>query len=67
MKDNWILVKDQLPEEDKKVLVVDEFNTMKVMSFYNGGWEDVEGFYDDSGIEKIYWMPLPDPPTLGDR
>jgi hypothetical protein len=69
---NWISVKDRLPEEDIAVLVYgqvlnDPPDVIGVRRRYNGDqewkytWESEDGFiYREDDV--THWMPLPEPP-----
>ena len=59
--DEWISVKDRLPESGETTLVYN--GDIDVHGFWNGRWLD----YDENGypFEVLYithWMPLPEPP-----
>ena len=62
----WISVKDRLPEERTEVLVyrggyIDMMNVYTYLG--NGEWEDSYGYWSKTEDEGItYWMPLPDLP-----
>ena len=59
----WISVKDRLPEVGVPVLVHEGPYNYQVIATINsdGRWEDtVEGYM---AIHVTHWMPLPDPPT----
>ena len=58
----WISVKDRLPENDQKVLCFNYNGEYKVLR-----WNYIDWMWN-SGIEwlkedyVLYWMPLPQPP-----
>jgi hypothetical protein len=60
----WISVKDQLPDEDARVLCFGFTGSMIVGSI----WAEVEkeGYYAESGEDMLdevtHWMELPEPP-----
>ena len=68
----WISVKDRLPEEDDNYIVTacDEgcsagegiwYSTVVVVAeYYKGSWT----WYDEYSLEGIvtHWMPMPEPP-----
>ena len=67
-KQEWILVKDRLPEEDKDVLVFgyyhEAFQTLicHYRTDFKGQWfTSVAG---QQVYEVTHWMPLPQPPEI---
>jgi len=57
----WIAIKDQLPEENKAVLLYDQDNYMAVAWLQNNSFVFECMFY---GINDFtHWMPLPKPPS----
>jgi hypothetical protein len=67
---NWISVKDRLPEEKEAVLVTDGTD-MSVGCLYHKQFEpeNVIPTYDMSCVEFdlgniTHWMPLPEPPEV---
>ena len=54
VKQEWISVKDRLPEEDEEVLV-----------YWDDGFE-IGRYVGGEVGENIYWMPLPEPPKEGE-
>lgn len=69
----WISVKDQLPEDDQRVLVLDACGKVRICKhtlwedrntsgeFYLWDYDDdCNSFYSDE--EVTHWMPLPEPP-----
>lgn len=57
----WISVKDKLPEIEEEVLIQLSWDDMNVVmaSLRNDGWySNVASFKDD---EVLYWRPLPKP------
>ena len=72
----WISVKDRLPEDDTKVLVLTPKGRMRVARVtvphqrinkrYDPleAWWWVDGF--DRSVNATHWMPLPEPPKEGD-
>ena len=60
-ENEWISVKDSLPEEaTDRVLVCDAFTKNQAVGFMSDGyincWDDM---FDDA---ITHWMPLPEPP-----
>ena len=63
----WISVKDKLPEINTDVLICRGYRKRDVISLYtylgHDEWEDEYGYWsrtDDEGI--THWMSLPEPP-----
>ena len=68
-KQEWISVKDRLPEIDKKVLVCDiDVEDEPVIHTYELSIDEDGYFWSDEGgwwidFECVtHWMPLPEPP-----
>ena len=65
-KPEWISVKDRLPERDRKVLVIDGHNDIRILAFWrkNGNeWEWITETYGISRKNDVkMWMPLPELP-----
>ena len=69
---NWISVKDRLPEGNNMVLVCVN-GTYKNITFKNAiqiadyskdeGWI-IDGYFDFKRPKIDYWMPLPEPPEM---
>jgi hypothetical protein len=70
MQNEWISVKDRLPENNCKCLIwteiyftpdhIDEpnhYDGFEISSFYKE-----HGFISKSGLFAKYWQPLPEPP-----
>ena len=56
----WISVKERLPEEGQDVLVFDEgIFSVKSLSSYTHKWHPYENGFD---CEPSHWQPLPKPP-----
>lgn len=70
-KPEWISVKDSLPERDRKVLVIDGHNGIRILAFWrkNGNeWEWITETYGISRKNDVkMWMPLPEPPKEEER
>lgn len=69
--DNWINIKDQLPEQGVEVLVTAEINgdfTSIDMASWGGLWSKGDTIVMDYGVEDdwvpcTHWMPLPKLPN----
>ena len=60
MKEQWISVKDRLPDEYEEYIV--NGPNVTTMEWTELGWySDVIGHYVDQKL-ITHWMPLPDPP-----
>lgn len=55
----WIDVKDRMPEEDKEVLICSQWGTIDVGWHYDTYWATEHNTYED--YEVAAWMPLPEP------
>lgn len=73
----WISVKDKLPEEAVKVLIYTEYNAT-AYGFFTGAYYNNRPLFaitmnrnsKHSWYEEIrvsHWMPLPEPPKDGDK
>ena len=66
MKNEWISIKDRLPENFQYIIVgrVDEPNVMEIVSYQDSY---ASSYYWGSGThifaKPTHWMPLPKPPT----
>ena len=56
---NWISIKEKLPQIYERVLAYDTCGWISILSLVNKNtWEDEYGYLDT--IDKVlYWMPLP--------
>lgn len=65
---NWISVKDRLPEDDKDVLVYNSRSKEIIMASYNSDydeWDNLYNYYDYLPVDEItYWQPLPELPEV---
>lgn len=65
---NWISVKDRLPEDDKDVLVYNSRSKEIIMASYNSNydeWDNLYNYYDYLPVDEItYWQPLPELPKV---
>lgn len=62
---NWISVKDRLPEDDKDVLVYDSRSKEIIMASYNSDYDEWDNLYDYLSVDTItYWQPLPELPEV---
>ncbi len=62
----WISVKDRLPEEDKPYIISYRSNDeQKVVGAFWDSFEGYNQFTTDEGLiyeDVTHWMPLPNPP-----
>ena len=56
----WIDVKDRMPEEDKEVLICSQWGTIDVGWHYDTYWATEHNTYEEDG-DIVAWMPLPEP------
>jgi hypothetical protein len=69
----WISVKDRLPEPEKEVLVWYRYTWGAGFTSYRFGisrwYANIKRWYEGclpKDIEVLYWQPLPEPPKDGD-
>ena len=55
----WISVKERLPDNGEVVLVCDEHELILMAEHYSYGWVSNPLFVK---IKVTHWMPLPEPP-----
>lgn len=63
--DNWISVKDKLPQDDSDCLIYDATSNITLVGWYDIGdkvWEDCRGFIYCDEDDITHWQPLPQPP-----
>lgn len=63
MENNWISVKDEMPQDGVQVLVYSKHKWVAIGSTIKG--YKVKRFYDGDGCSWnsiTHWMPLPEPP-----
>lgn len=61
MENNWISVKERLPEDDSYYLTFTTEHTFEVYR-YDGDGEWVTDWGDTANHDITHWMPLPEPP-----
>ena len=65
---NWISVKERVPEKNDDVLVYDGYNNEVDMAYLDSDYEWISLtnnlVFHEGDID--YWMPLPDPPVIID-
>ena len=70
-KPEWMNIKNNLPERDRNVLVIDGHNGIRILAFWrkNGNeWEWITETYGISRKNDVkMWMPLPELPKEGKR
>lgn len=65
---DWISVKDLLPEDDQSVLMCEEGQTgLPLIGWYETEGEDIPGFYaahsfQNARVHVTHWLPLPNIP-----
>lgn len=69
----WVSVKDRLPEPEKEVLVWYRYTWGAGFTAYRFGisrwYSNIKRWYEGclpKDIEVLYWQPLPEPPKAGD-
>lgn len=65
----WISVKDRLPDENQKCLVYRDIDAdLKITTgIWHSEWKAFDGLRHGTRLEDtIAWMPLPEPPKDGD-
>lgn len=56
----WISVKDTLPDNNKRIIVIDEHSDIHRAKFEGGYWRELYTGFDIHNVE--YWMPEPELP-----
>lgn len=59
-KTQWISVKDKLPDNDERIIVIDEYSDIHRAKFENGRWRELYTWFDIPNVEL--WMPEPELP-----
>lgn len=59
-KTQWISVKDKLPDNDERVIVIDEYSDIHRAKFSCGCWRELYTWFDIPNVEL--WMPEPELP-----
>lgn len=59
-KTQWISVKDKLPDNDERIIVIDEYSDIHRAKFENGRWREFYTWFDIPNVEL--WMPEPELP-----
>ncbi len=60
----WISVKDRLPEDSREVLIYDKRSGDVLYAWYSmETWNENDFCYEGDDLDDIsHWMPLPEPP-----
>lgn len=60
----WISVKERLPEAGERVLATDGYFVGEFFLNMRGQWlrYDISGCLLVASLDILYWMPLPEPP-----
>lgn len=69
VNDDWISIKDRLPDENQKCLVYRDIdNDLKITTgIWHSDRKTFDGLRHGTRLENtIAWMPLPEPPKDGD-
>lgn len=62
LREPWVSVKDALPKEDGRHLVLYKTRTGNIRAFI-GDFDSIDGKWMTGINEDVhYWMPLPEPP-----
>jgi hypothetical protein len=67
MKDNWISVKDRLPEKGQEVLIFDKYTDTVNYCWYNEGIWDCGCYCEIYYNHVTHWQPIPAPPKDGNK
>lgn len=59
-KTQWISVKDKLPDNDERIIVIDEYGDIHRAKFEGGCWRELYTWFDIPNVEL--WMPEPELP-----
>lgn len=61
----WTPVTERLPELDTEVLVYAYNHNIWVWEYHGNAWEAEDGYYHEADV-VTHWMPLPEPPKVGE-
>lgn len=59
-KTQWISVKDKLPNNNERIIVIDEYSDIHRAKFEGGCWRELYTWFDIPNVEL--WMPEPELP-----
>jgi len=64
-ENNWIDIKDELPEEDGKYIIYDDsYKEVYTMEFRNGAFGAVHSGLWETDEDITHWQNLPEPPHI---
>lgn len=64
-KTQWISIKDKLPDNDERIIVIDEYSDIHRAKFEGGCWRELYTWFDIPNVEL--WMPEPELPKEGEE
>lgn len=64
MEENWISVKNGLPEDHKDLLIWDGYIRRRGFFEHNKFFINESGEFKDISYPITHWMPLPNPPKV---
>jgi len=59
----WTSVKDALPPDDRKYLIVTDYASTLLVAYYDAGCEHWGSLMDEEIYYATHWRPLPSPPA----
>ena len=63
MKNNWIKCGEKMPENNTRVIVCDQYDSISMQTYINDKYK-WDGMHSDAIV--THWMPLPEPPVKHD-
>lgn len=64
-KTQWISVKDKLPNNNERIVVIDEYSDIHRAKFEGRCWRELYTWFDIPNVEL--WMPEPELPEEGEE